>query len=212
MQLVRSAQSTISRLILAGVIGSAAAAAGCSAPRRSLGVSTLTVDAELPIELDLLFDSARETLRRSRFTLDRVDRRDRIVTTLPVTSQSMFEPWRHDVDTARDLWESTLNPIRRWAEVHLRSESDGAAVTLDVIVHKERLSSPDRQFNSSGAAYQFFGDRLPSTEGLTNVAPEHDRWMDIGRDPAMESYLLTEILEGAGMTDRVKIAPNPERM
>jgi len=63
------------------------------------------------------------------------------------------------------------------------------------VVHKERLSSPDRQFNSSGAAYQYFGDSLPSTTGLARISEKDDRWLDCGRDPAMEDYLLRAILK-----------------
>ena len=70
---------------------------------------------------------------------------------------------------------------------------------ISVIVHKERLSSPDRQFNSTGAAYQYFGDRLPSTQGLVRVTPEQDVWLDVGKDPAMEEHLLRGIMESAGI-------------
>ena len=67
-----------------------------------------------------------------------------------------------------------------------------------VRVYKQRLSSPDRQFNSSGAAYQFFGDSLPSTTGKA-IRPEvDDRWIDLGRDHALEDALLKSILSRAG--------------
>ena len=68
-----------------------------------------------------------------------------------------------------------------------------------MVVHKERLSSPDRQFNSTGAVYQYFGESLPSTTGLERVTAEHDTWLDIGRDLAMEEYLLRGLLQRAGM-------------
>ena len=63
-----------------------------------------------------------------------------------------------------------------------------------MVVHKERLSSLDRQFNSTGAAYQYFGESLPSTTGQSKVTAKDDRWIDCGRDPAMEDYLLRRIL------------------
>jgi len=55
------------------------------------------------------------------------------------------------------------------------------------------LSSLDRQFNSTGAAYQFFGDSLPSTTGRYRVTESDDRWLDRGRDPAMEDRLIRDI-------------------
>ena len=63
------------------------------------------------------------------------------------------------------------------------------------MVHKERQSSPDRQFNNSGAAYKFFGESLPSTTGQSRVTAKEDHWLDCGRDPAMEDYLLRAILK-----------------
>jgi len=84
--------------------------------------------------------------------------------------------------------------MRRWIRVTVTPEDAGREMRLQVVVHKERLSSPDRQFNSSGAAYQFFGDQLPSTTGKPKVTAADNRWIDEGRDPAMESYLLARIL------------------
>lgn len=180
--------------VLAGV------AAGCLGPRRSSYQSSQAVAIADPSpQADELWEAAQEILRRHRFRLDRVDRRGGVITTLPETSQSLFELWRHDVDTTPDLWEATLNPLRRWIEVSLRRGDGDAWNQLAVVVHKERLSSPDRQFNSTGAAYQYFGDNLPSTTGMVRATPEDDIWLDLGRDPAMEEYLLSAILEHAGL-------------
>ncbi len=173
--------------------------AGCLGPRRDNYQSSRSVAIADPSpQADQVWEAVQETLRRHRFRLDRVDRRAGVLTTMPVTSQHLFEFWRHDVDTWPDLWESTLNPLRRWVEVTVAREEDNTWKTLTVVVHKERLSSPDRQFNSTGAAYQYFGDSLPSTEGVVRVTAEHDVWLDEGRDPAMEEYLLRAILERAG--------------
>ncbi len=180
--------------VLAGVI------VGCLGPRRSDYQSSKAVAIADPSpQADRLWEAVQETLRRHRLRLDRVDRRGGVITTLPEISQSLLEFWRHDVDTMPDLWEATLNPLRRWVEVSVRRGDDNAWNELAVMVHKERLSSPDRQFNSTGAAYQYFGDSLPSTTGMVRVTPEDDVWLDLGRDPAMEEYLLRAILERAGL-------------
>ncbi len=172
---------------------------GCLGPRRDDYQSSQAVAIADPSpEADQLWEAAQETLRRHRFQLDRVDRRARTITTMPLTSQHLFEFWRHDVETGPDLWESTLNPLRRWVEVTVARGDDKTWNELAVAVHKERLSSPDRQFNSTGAAYQYFGDSLPSTEGIMRVTAEDDMWLDLGRDAAMEDYLLRDILERAG--------------
>lgn len=181
-------------LVLFGV------AAGCLGPRRNDYRSVQSVSITDPSEqADELWEAIQETLRRHRFRLDRVDRSAGVVTTMPEMSQHFFEFWRHDVDTRADFWEATFNPIRRWVEVSVSRGDDNAWNELGVVVHKERFSSPDRQFNSTGAVYQYFADRLPSTTGLVRVTAEHDRWIDLGRDPAMEDYLLRSILERAAL-------------
>jgi len=199
---MRGAISTV----LAGVL-LLVSATGCLGPRRNDYTSSQTISmGERSDEAEQLWNAIQDTLRDNPFRLDRVDRRAGVITTLPEQSQHILEVWRHDVDTWPDLWEATLNPIRRWVEVTVASSEDAMWSQVDVAVHKERLSSPDRQFNSTGAAYQYFGDRLPSTTGLERVTAEHDTWLDIGRDPAMEEYLLRAILERAGMRSTVAAA------
>lgn len=174
---------------------------GCLGPQRSDYRSSSLLTAPASAERDdRLWEAIGVTLRRHHLRLDRVNRRLGVITTVPVMSQHLFEFWRHDVDTWSDAWESSLNPIRRWVEVSL-APTDGQAWTeLAVAVHKQRLSSPDRQFNSTGAAYQYFGDSLPSTTGQARVTAEDDRWLDMGRDPAMEDRLRRAILERAGVS------------
>lgn len=186
------------RWLIAGTL--LVSVSGCLGPRRSDYTSSQAIlVAGKSEEADRLWTAIKDTLRDNPFKLDRVDRRAGVITTLPEPSQHFFEVWRHDVDTWPDLWESTLNPIQRWVEVAVARGEDGTWSQVEVVVHKDRLSSPDRQFNSTGAAYQYFGDRLPSTTGLERVTAEHDTWLDIGRDPAMEEYLLRAILVRAGM-------------
>lgn len=188
----------IRRVHLLMVVSLLALTAGCLGPKRSDYVSTQGVSVADPSEeADQFWEAIQDTFRRYRFRLDRVDRRAGVITTMPVASQHFLEFWRHDVDTRDDLWEATLNPMRRWVELSVVRGPDNAWERLSIVVHKERLASPDRQFNSTGAAYQYFSDSLPSTTGLVQVTAEHDQWLDQGRDPAMEDRLLRAILKRA---------------
>lgn len=169
--------------------------AGCLRPNSSVLISTTPISIEnRSTQADQLWEAALNTLRQHQFRLDRVDRRAGVITTRPLTSQHLFEFWRHDVDTWHDLLESTLNPLRRKVEVTIEKDDNGLWSSIAVAVHKERLSSPDRQFNSTGAAYQYFGNTLPSTTGKIRVTQEDDRWIDEGSDLAMENYFLRKIL------------------
>ena len=181
-------------LSLAVVLGS-----GCLGPRRQDYVAThaLSVAARSQ-EADHLWEAIQETLRRHHLRLDRVDRRAGIITTRPETSQHFFEFWRHDVNTRPDFWEATLNPVRRTVSVSILGARGETWDSLAVVVTKERLIATDRQFNSTVAAYQYFGARLPSTAGDPRVSDEQDRWIPLGRDSAMEDYLLRQILQRDG--------------
>ncbi len=174
-------------------------AVGCLSPRRAdyQSSAALSAGAE-PERTDQLWSATLDVLRAHDCRLDRVDRANGVVTTLPETSQHFFEFWRHDVATREDFWDATLNPLRRWVEISFARDDHGAWTGVAVVVHKERMSSPDRQFNSTGAAYEFFGDTLPSTSGIVRVTAEHDRWIGCGTDPAMAELLLREILNAAG--------------
>jgi len=156
-----------------------------------------------------LWTAAKEVLRDHGFRLDRVDRGAGLITTMPRTSQQAFEFWRNDVCTSFDLWEATLNPIRRWAEVRFVQNDVGAWTDISVTVHKERFSAPDRQFNNTGSAYQFFGNQLPSTTGQTEVTSADERWLDAGRDAALEGCLVQQVLEYSDLAGIAATAEDP---
>ena len=193
---------------------------GCGRPQRirpetmgGLGLVVANSDS------DRLWAAAEQTLRSKRYPIDRLDRRNGVITTLPELSQHWFEFWRHDVATVDDWAEASLNNLCRWVQVSLVPvPADGAAATgladpdqpatplregdaaadpvrLAVVVYVERLSSPDRQFNSSGAAFQAFGSTLPSTTGAVRVTPKDDRWVPLRTDPAMAEGLLAAIAQ-----------------
>ena len=183
------------------------AVACCHSPRvemHSSGtVAIPTRSSEGEPEADAAWEAVKFTLRSARFRLDRVDRAAGVITTTPMSSQHFFEFWRRDVDTFHDWIDATINPVRRRVTVTLAPDDAERTATLTVEVRKERLSAPDRQFNSPGAAYEFFGSRLPSTTGKAKISAEDEKWIDAGRDPAMEARLLRIILDRAGSVDVV---------
>jgi hypothetical protein len=184
--------------VIAGLL--LGAASGCLGPQKSDYTSSQVISvADRSEEADRLWTAIQDALRENPFRLDRVDRRAGVVTTQPELSQNLFEVWRHDVDTWPDLLEATLNSIRRRVEVTITRDDNAVWSHVEVVVHKERLSSPDNQFNSTGEVYRYFGNTLPSTTGMGHVTTVQDTWVDIGRDPAMEEYLLLAILRRAGI-------------
>ncbi len=192
----------LSSLGILWLLGLATLCSGCLGPKRSHYVTARPINvAHGSDQADRLWQATGDALRTYGFTIDRTDWREGIITTLPETSRSVFEFWRRDVQTDDDLWESTVNPIRRWIEVRVVPDGSGLWRELTLIVHKQRLSSLDRQFNSTGAAYQYFGSSLPSTTGQASISPDDEQWIDIGNDPALAERLLTVIWQDAGLDD-----------
>lgn len=196
---------------------------GCQAPQPGDYISSRPLSAAAWAEYgDAIWEESQNTLREHEFKIDRVDRRAGLITTRPEPSRHFFEFWRQELRTAYDVWEATINPLRRWIEVKVIPSEASGEVELAIVAHKERLSVPDRQFNSTGAAYQYFSGTLPAfrqirqlSEGeanqyaansppaldpLVDPALEGATWIDRGRDPALEEYLLRTILERAGLS------------
>ncbi|MCC7293663.1 MAG: hypothetical protein IT449_16520 [Phycisphaerales bacterium] len=193
-----------------GVAGLIAATGLCGCHQPAAPVSPTTVRVELPTaeDYDRLWSAARESLREDGYLAELVDRSQGRLSTRAVGSQHFFEFWRHDVETRYDWAEATLAPIRRRVDLTLPQPEESVTSTqLTLSVIKERLASPDRQFNESGALFQFFGYVLPSTTGQAQIRPEDDRWVEIGRDAAMEAYLLRRILARAAVSP---VAPQGE--
>ena len=175
------------------------AAAGCHRPAQPTTAVSQDVYLADESSFDSLWESSQEVLRRHRFELDRVDRRSGIITTFPVTSQGFIEFWRHDVDTAFDLLESSLRTVRRSATVHVSRTADDPSARVSVTVRRETFSTPERQVNSSSAVLRLFGTGLPGVAGEPYLGKEHDYWVDDGRDAAMEERLLERIIGRANL-------------
>ena len=179
------------------IVGFVLLTAGCHQPIRPAEPVAQRVAIHTDDGMDLLWESAKDELRRNRFELNFVDRRSGTITTYPVTSQSFFEFWRHDVDTAYDLMESTLRTVRRSAVVKLDREPAATEATITVTVHRERFTTPERQFNSSASTLRIFGDSLPGVRGERLLTRADDYWIPDGRDANMERRLLERILSRA---------------
>ncbi|MBI3835906.1 MAG: hypothetical protein HY287_16390 [Planctomycetes bacterium] len=145
------------------------------------------------------WEAIQDALRRQHYRLDRVDETAGVITTMPEVSQHWFEFWRKDVATFRDFLEASFDPLRRWIEVSVTRDDGGKCQTFYVVVHKERLSAPDRKFNNSTAVYQFFAESLPSTTGAQKVTLQDNRWIELGRDGAMENYLGRKLAARTGL-------------
>ncbi|HRX83490.1 MAG TPA: hypothetical protein P5572_00560 [Phycisphaerae bacterium] len=172
-----------------------ALATGCSAPAHDDTLVTQSVPAPTAAEQNAVWKAAQNVLRAHQFRLDRVDRRAGVITTDPQTSQHAFELWRKDVATRYDFLEATLRTVRRSVRVTIAPRDGTDEITVEV--HKEFYSTPERQFNSSIATMRMFGNELPRADTGERITDADSKWIDAGRDPAMERYLLDQIVARA---------------
>lgn len=120
-----------------------------------------------------LWETAENVARLNMFQIDRRDYRGGLLTTRPMVSKQLFEPWRKDAGTASDVVEASLGTIRR--TIYFQFEEVGGGeyrVWPKVVV--ERQSKVDPKYRDD---YD-----LPATY-----------WYALRRDKVMEEKLADSI-------------------
>jgi hypothetical protein len=114
-----------------------------------------------------------------------------------------LEPWRGDSVGAFNLWQSTLQTIRRKALVRVVPEASGYAIEVQVLKELEDLPQPERA--SAGVATLRTDTALPSptTNEISRVRSSR-YWIPQGRDAALEQKMLAEMQSRLGMAPQVQ--------
>jgi hypothetical protein len=99
------------------------------------------------------------------------------------------------VATSYDFLEASMRTVRRSVEISITPDADAE---LQVQVHRQYFSTPERQFNSSIATLRMFGMDLPRADTGERITEADETWLDAGRDLAMERVLLDLIVARAG--------------
>jgi hypothetical protein len=142
-----------------------------------------------------LWRACRKATLASSFTMDRVDFRGGVMTTLPMISKQFFEFWRNDVVTPYGLAESSLDTIRRTVRFEVRRRDDGRYEAVPKVV-MERFSLAERRITSVARFAEMF--TVERTEG----SRDRDRyggdlpdmyWYAAGRDHALEKHLAAVV-------------------
>ena len=64
---------------------------------------------------------------------------------------------------------------------------------VSVQVDKARFTTPERQITTASGALAIYSERTPPMEGLRGRAAGQARWVPLGRDSALEAFLLGEL-------------------
>ncbi|MFI4861160.1 MAG: hypothetical protein ACIAXF_10805 [Phycisphaerales bacterium JB063] len=150
-------------------------------------------------DYDAVFDSAIATLRDAGFRLARKDRRFGVITTYPLESPTMFEPWVEGNETRDLARRSTLNELRRVVTVRLEP-ADGASsevgydYRVSVTVGLERRQAADRYLTHSARGQIAARYRDVPAHLAQRGIPAED-WEPAGDDPQLARRLLLTIGE-----------------
>ncbi len=172
----------------------AAFSAGCFEPPQNLGPVQADVIVEDDTDFEALWEMTLRVLNRAKFTPDRRDRREGVITTKPITCQQWFEFWRHDAMGPYQWLESSMHTIQRLAVVRIVPKPDPGRYRVSVRVDVFRYSAPERQVTTPSGALLMYSEKFPTESGEMIVPQEVLHWVRLGRDPHMEGALLRRIL------------------
>jgi len=169
------------------------AARGCARPLVQ-GHNVIEIQGA---EYDRVYDASMEILREYGFTIDRHDYRHGVITTRPVGSPTVLEPWGRHNRTADDAVASTLTHQRRRVTVNLEPKqgSDGGeAFQMRIESHVERRQTT-RTYMTGSAAGHHVVSTLHATPGeLSSRGVQDQYWQPVRRDGALEQQLLAAII------------------
>jgi len=111
--------------------------------------------------------------------------------TFPQVGSTLFEPWRGDSASPEERLESTLQSIRRYAQLKVSPAQGGYWV--EAAVFKE-LEDVVRPAHSTAGAATFRNDsslaRVTDSLGDEQI---HGGWIPLGRDAALEQRILAQL-------------------
>jgi hypothetical protein len=126
------------------------------------------------------------------FDIASENRLSRKIVTQPKVGATLFEPWAGDSVTLLDRFESTLQTMRRHAEVMI-NPAPGGGYLVDVRVFKELedVIKPDRQ----AAGRAVFNNDAPVNRSreIVGPVPVPAGWIPRGRDPELERKILVRV-------------------
>lgn len=146
-------------------------------------------------DFDRLWDKAQEVSRRLLFKIDRQDRRAGVLTTEPMISAQWFEPWRQELRTCKDVANSSIATYRRTIRYEFVKQGQSYAINPKVLIERQAIT--ERRVSGSLNRLYFRRDRelnaTGSRESDAGIFIPDSYWYAVGRDPALEAFLVRQI-------------------
>ena len=141
-----------------------------------------------------LWDACETVAREYLFQLDRQDYRLGLLTTKPMISKQLLEPWRNDTGTFHQVLVNSLATIRRTIRFEIDRDDDGLYMAKPkVLVERETIL--ERRITSASQYRTAFSG--PAVGSRTSLDLETEipivYWTPIGRDTEMEIHIAAAV-------------------
>jgi hypothetical protein len=134
---------------------------------------------------------ARRLLTDMRFEIIYPSTSPGLVATEPLTGDQWFEFWLKDTVDRDQRLESSLFTIRRRVTVLVKAHEPGAQIAVKVL--KERASAPNTAPDNISYSLSLYSRRDQELVRQDELAKSTYHWINMGRDEALEQYLLEKI-------------------
>lgn len=141
-----------------------------------------------------LWDACEKVAREYLFQLDRQDYRLGLITTKPMISKQLLEPWRKDAGTFHAVLANSLATIRRTLRFEIDRDDDGLYVVKPKVLVEQETILERRITSASQYRTAFSGPAVGSRTALdqeTEIPIVY--WTPIGRDSEMEIHIAAAI-------------------
>ena len=139
---------------------------------------------------DELWEACKGVIRWRGFQVDRQNYREGVLTTTPLVSKQLFEPWRRDVATIGDMTESTLATMRRIVRFEIARNPDGTFTCVPKVL-VQRYTSTERRITSITKYRESFSIETAQGNKETDKGIDLpvEYWYTTGRDAQLEKRL-----------------------
>ncbi len=171
------------------IVGLLIVVAGCANQNKQLS-QPYCFDA---IGTEKLMQVSEKVLLDMQFRIQKFDVDNGIIRTHPLRAKQFFEFWRRDNVGFYNSAEANLQSLQRSVELVFRTEQNRVCVECITLV--QRLSLPEeaiRGYNTAPALYTA-SDRSKQRLEVEPERLEQMRWIDLGRDDALEYQIITQI-------------------
>ncbi len=145
-------------------------------------------------DFQTLMDACEDVARNYLFEIDRVDYRQGVLTTRPMTSKQFFEVWRHDSAKASDTERNSLATYRRTLRFDVTKKADGTyqaapKILVERWAQAERRITSAANFGGPGSGSEVSG----TVESDQGVELPKSYWYAVERDYAMEQNVAEKV-------------------